>query len=191
MALPEPPSADPPPETLLLSGSTWRYILGTPRHTKLNAWLTANGIDPADTPVVTDLKVVHAPDGPVIDHHVLLRNAAGHLYFDASAGEAAMEHRITPCTVLPPRPRRSDIPTRALLQCIADRTALRRSVPLLDSLKIPRAWDILCTIHPEKVVGAAFDREEDRGYLDCGVNITYAFLTPEGEARLAELGGQP
>ncbi|MFE9812338.1 hypothetical protein [Streptomyces sp. NPDC005548] len=181
---------DGPSETLLCTAETWPYIVGTPRHAKLMAWLQANGIDPRDVSVTNDLKIVHTADGPVIDHHVHLRNSNGSLYVDPdNPPQPAQEHRTTPCTVPPPPAKRADITTRALLQCVVDRTSLRKAVPLLDSLQIPRAWDLLCTVHPEKVVGAAFDREEGRGYLDCGINITWAFLTPEGEARLVELGG--
>ena len=40
---------------------------------------------------------------------------------------------------------------------------------------------------PEKVVWAAMVREEDRGLIDCGVNLRGGWLTEEGRRRLAEI----
>lgn len=178
------------PDTTLMTPATWPYICATPRHTALNSWLTANSIDPAVVPVTTDLKVIYTSDGPVIDHYVYLRNADGHLYVDpANTDQAAMEHRLLPCTTSPPTAKRSDITTLALLQCIADRSALRQAVAIEDAMRIPTAWGLLCEVYPDKVVTAAFFRENDRGLLDYGINVTYSFLTAEGVKRLHDLGG--
>lgn len=182
---------DQTPETLLCSAETWPYIAGTPRHTALMAWLRWNDVDPKDVTVTDDLKVVHASGDPVIDHYVHLRNSDGCLYVDPNnPGRPAQEHRTALCAVPPPRAKRGDITTRALLQCIVDRHALRSAVPLMDSLAIPNAWDLLCTVYPEKVVAAAFFRENDRDLLDYGINVSHSFITPAGEARLIELGGK-
>jgi len=183
---------DAPPETLLCTPDAWPYLDSTPRHEKLKGWLKDNGIDPSDVPAKTDLKIVHQPDGPVIDHWVYLRNKAGARYVDPdNPNQAAMENRVTLCRTPPPRPRRSDITTRALLQCITDRRNLREGVSFIDSLKIPTAWDVLCEVYPDKVVAAALFRENDRDLLNYGVNVTHSFLTAEGVLRLIKLGGQP
>lgn len=181
-----------PPETVLVTSETWPYIAGTPRHTKLQAWLRENGIDPKDVAVDQDLKVVHHTDGPVIDHHVFLRNEDGCRYMAPdNPHEAAKEHRTTPCTTAPPVAKRADLTTRAVLQCIVDLRAIRSKLSLAETLGFPSAWDLLCTVYPDKVVTAAFHRENDRDFLDYGVNVTYSFITAEGSSRLHELGGNP
>ncbi|QKW31480.1 hypothetical protein HUT11_35545 (plasmid) [Streptomyces seoulensis] len=179
-----------PSETLLTTAETWPYICGTPRRIALNAWLTTNGISPHDIPVTTDLKVVESADGPVVDHYAFLRNADGFRYVDPNdPDQVAMEHRQLPCETLPPKSKRSDITTLALLQCITDRTALRQAMPLEDAIRTPTAWELLCTVYPDKVVTAALFREVDRDLLDYGINVTYSFLTAEGVTRFLELGG--
>ena len=40
---------------------------------------------------------------------------------------------------------------------------------------------------PEKVVYAAMEREDDRGYLEYGVSLRCGWLTEQGKACLAEL----
>ncbi|MFF1298196.1 MULTISPECIES: hypothetical protein [unclassified Streptomyces] len=181
----------PAVETLLCTPNAWPYLIGTPRQAKLAAWLDSHGINHADISVNRNVAFVRTPDGMVIDYWMLLRNDVGSKYADPeNPGEPAMEHRLTPCLSPPPTPKRSDLPTRAVLQCIADRTTLRDAVPLMEAINIPKAWDVLCEVYPEKVVAAAYERENDRDLLDYGVNITGSFLTAEGAARLIELGGQ-
>jgi hypothetical protein len=178
-------------DILLSTPDAWPYLMDTPRQPKLAAWIDSHGIDHANVCVDRDVAIVQTDAGPVIDYWVYLRDGTGHRYRDPNdPDQAAMEHRQTPCTTPPPAPKRSDLTTRAVLQCIADRKALRDAVPLMEAITIPKAWDVLCQVYPEKVVAAAYERENDRDLLDYGVNITWSFLTAEGAARLIELGGR-
>ena len=40
---------------------------------------------------------------------------------------------------------------------------------------------------PEKIIYAAMQREDDRGYLEWGVSLRTAWLTDKGKAKLEEL----
>lgn len=50
-------------------------------------------------------------------------------------------------------------------------------------------WKIIMeeTGAPEKVVYSAMEREEKRGYLECGVSLRTAWLTDEGMTMLSQL----
>lgn len=44
-----------------------------------------------------------------------------------------------------------------------------------------RAWEVLCETYPWKVVYRAMERDNDRGYLNCGTSITRSWIEPKGE----------
>ncbi|WP_093803972.1 hypothetical protein [Streptomyces sp. Wb2n-11] len=180
--------AQEPTTELLVTPETWPYIAGTPRHKALNAWLADNGIDPADVSVDEPLSIITTPDGTQAIHHTVhLRNATGHRYVTPeSPNQPASEARSTPLKTRPPQPKRSDITTLALLTAIDDHAT--REVPLGKyRWELPGAWWILGTAYPEKVVTAAYIREDDRGHLECGVSLRTSWLTDKGHAKLAEL----
>lgn len=179
-------------ETLLSTPQTWSYICGTPRHAKLQDWLRTHDIDPKNVPIHDPVSVITDPDGAqVIQYSEFLRDADGRRYVDpARHNEAATVMRHVPLRTPPPRPKRSDITTRALLQAIHDH-ATRPVPPGKYRWELPGAWWTLCTVYPEKVVTAAYIREDDRGHLDCGVSLRTSWLTDKGHAELARLKEGP
>lgn len=64
--------------------------------------------------------------------------------------------------------KRSDIPTLVLLACV--------------EIYSWRAFEMLSETFPEKVVYAAFLRDNDRGYLGCGTSSIRCWVEPEGKA---------
>lgn len=44
-----------------------------------------------------------------------------------------------------------------------------------------RAWEVLCETYPWKVVWRAYQRDMDRGYLNCGTSDTRVWIEPAGE----------
>jgi hypothetical protein len=74
--------------------------------------------------------------------------------------------------------KRSDIPTRLVLEAYAlDRSD---SGPVDEIIAYHTAF-------PHKVIWAALEREEKRGYLECGVNLRWGWLTDKGKARMQDL----
>jgi hypothetical protein len=75
--------------------------------------------------------------------------------------------------------RRRDITTKIVLEA-AVRASLERRM---------MTWEYIheATGAPEKVIYAAMQREDDRGYLDWGVSLRTAWITKEGKAKLAEI----
>ena len=78
--------------------------------------------------------------------------------------------------------RRSDISTLIVLEA-AEKTRAEK--------KMMMTWEHiqLATGAPEKVIYAAMQREYDQGYLEWGVSLRTAWLTPEGHKKLKELRG--
>lgn len=176
----------------LVTPDTWPYLCGTPRHTKIMEWLRKHGIDPAYVSSGDPLSVATSSDGTqLIEYTQYLVTAEGHRYLDPKDRTiAAKETRLTPARTPPPRPKRADITTHVLLQAIHDH-ATRPVPPGKYRWEIPGAWWALCTVYPEKVVTAAYMREDDCGHLECGVSLRTSWLTDKGTARLAELGSVP
>ncbi|MEU1327199.1 hypothetical protein [Streptomyces microflavus] len=174
---------------LLATPETWPYLLGTPRNTKLQAWVREHGIDPKDV-ALDPISIVTDPDGTqLIEYTEFLRNADGHRYVDPDQpNQAAKAVRHVPLRTAPPAPKRADITTLALLQAIHDHRG-RPVTPGDYRGALLGAWWTLCTVYPENVVNAAYVREDDRGHLDCGVSLRTSWLTDKGAARLAELQG--
>ncbi|MFE9687985.1 hypothetical protein [Streptomyces sp. NPDC006285] len=58
-------------------------------------WLRANGIDPQDVPIDSDITIGTEPFGGArhIRYSALLRNELGHLHHDPATGRAAVEAR--------------------------------------------------------------------------------------------------
>ncbi len=67
----------------------------------------------------------------------------------------------------PRRHKRSDIPTAVVLAMV--------------NTYGWRAWEILCETFPWKVVWRAYQRDLDRGYLNCGTSETRPWLEPKGK----------
>lgn len=44
-----------------------------------------------------------------------------------------------------------------------------------------RAYEVLCETFPAKVVEAAFLRDNNRGYLNCGTSLIRCWVDPDGE----------
>lgn len=44
-----------------------------------------------------------------------------------------------------------------------------------------RAYEVLCETFPVKVVEAAFLRDNNRGYLNCGTSLVRCWVDPDGE----------
>ncbi|MFF6931533.1 hypothetical protein [Streptomyces californicus] len=179
-------------KTALATPESWPYICGTPRHTKLLDWLRTHDIEPSCVSSDDPLSLATGSDGTrLIEYTQYLVTAEGHRYLDPKDRTvAAKETRRAPVKTDPPRPKRADITTLALLQAIHDHAT--RPVPLGKyRWEIPGAWWTLCTVYPEKVVTAAYVREDDRGHLECGVSLRTSWLTDEGRARLVELRGAP
>jgi len=44
-----------------------------------------------------------------------------------------------------------------------------------------RAYEVLCETFPAKVVEAAFLRDNNRGYLNCGTSLVRCWVDPDGE----------
>lgn len=63
--------------------------------------------------------------------------------------------------------KRSDISTLMLLACVQAYSW--------------RAYEVLCETYPAKVVEAAFLRDNDRGYLNCGTSPVRCWVDPPGE----------
>ncbi|WP_399554232.1 hypothetical protein OG582_40620 (plasmid) [Streptomyces anulatus] len=184
------PTANPADtRVLLFTPETWPYLRGTPRDTKLQAWVREHGIDPKNV-TLDPISIVTTADGTqLIEYTEFLRNADGHKYADPkNADQVAKEVRHVPLRTAPPAPKRADITTLALLQAIHDHRT-RPVPPGKYRWEMPGAWWTLCTVYPEKVVTAAYVREDDRGYLECGVSLRTSWLTDKGAARLAELQG--
>lgn len=60
----------------------------------------------------------------------------------------------------------------------------RKDLPTLVVLAVvntygPRAWYVLTETYPPKVVLAAYRRDTERGYLDCG-SEAFPWVEPEG-----------
>lgn len=185
------PSPEPAgSQALLVTPETWPYLCGTPRDAKLQAWLREHAIDPKGVSVHEPISVITDPDGTqMIEYAEFLVNADGRRYADPSdPTEVAREILRIPLRTPPPPPKRSDITTLALLQAIHDHRT-RPVPPGKYRWEMPGAWWTLCTVYPEKVVTAAYEREDDRGYLDCGVSLRTSWLTDKGAARLAALQG--
>ncbi|SCD61410.1 hypothetical protein [Streptomyces sp. PpalLS-921] len=69
---------------------------------EIAAWLTANGIDPGDVPLGSQIDIGTDNDGaPVIRYTTLLRRD-GHLYLNDDGTGPASEQRETPMHVAPP-----------------------------------------------------------------------------------------
>lgn len=187
------PSPEPADSTVLLvTPEAWPYIFGTPRHTKLQAWLRDHDIDPKGVSVQEAPRIVTEPDGTqTIEYSEFLVNAEGHRYVDPDhLAEVAKAVRRVPLRTPPPEPKRSDITTLALLSAIDDHRT-RREQTGAAPWELPGAWWTLCAVYPEKVVTAAYAREEDSGHLDCGVSLRTAWLTDKGQAELAKLKEGP
>ena len=81
------------------------------------AWLTANGINPADAPIDGDLYLTPGPDGDLhIHYEAFHRDSTGHRHLDERGQEPAVEQRSTPLRVDPPpwwepyrKPTRDDL----------------------------------------------------------------------------------
>ncbi|MDX3343431.1 hypothetical protein PV409_36340 [Streptomyces sp. ME02-6979.5a] len=186
------PSPEPAEsQVFLATPETWPYLLGTPRNTKLQAWVREHRIDPSNVALDPISTVTTADGTQLIEYTEFLRNAEGHRYVDPeNRSEAATEIRRVPLRTAPPPPKRSDITTRAVLQAIHDHRGRPRT-PGTYRGALLGAWWTLCTVYPEKVVTAAYEREDDRGYLECGVSLRTSWLTDKGRARLVELRGAP
>lgn len=63
--------------------------------------------------------------------------------------------------------KRSDISSAVLVACV--------------KVYSWRAYEVLCETFPEKVVYRAFERDNDRGYLNCGTSIVRCWVDPDGE----------
>ncbi|QEQ93634.1 hypothetical protein SEA_ZUKO_56 [Streptomyces phage Zuko] len=63
--------------------------------------------------------------------------------------------------------KRSDISTLMLLACVEAYSW--------------RAYEVLCETFPAKVVEAAFLRDNNRGYINCGTSIIRCWVDPDGE----------
>lgn len=184
---------DPSPaRTNLVTPETWPYLRGTPRDTKLQAWLREHEIEPNGVSVHDPVSILTEADGTqLIEYTVFLLTADGHRYVDPNdRTRAASETRRTALRTSPPRPKRADITTLALLQAIHDHRS-RPIPPGKHSWDVPGPWWTLCTVYPENVVNAAYIREDDRGHLECGVSLRTSWLTDKGRARLVELRGAP
>ncbi|MFG2677000.1 hypothetical protein [Streptomyces sp. NPDC048445] len=184
--LPSPEPAAPP--VLLVTPETWPYICGTPRDAKLQAWLREHGIEPKGVSVQDPTSIITEPDGTqLIEYTEFLVNTDGHRYLDPNRpNEAAKVVRHAPLRTPPPEPKRSDITTLALLRAIDDHRT-RPVPPGKRRWELPGAWWTLCAVYPEKVVTAAYIREDDRGHLDCGVSLRTSWLTDKGDAKLTDL----
>ena len=75
--------------------------------------------------------------------------------------------------------KRSDISTLVILEA-ADKAHTER---------LMMTWEYIQagTGAPEKVIYAAMEREDNRGYLWCGVSLRTSGLTDDGMAKLREL----
>lgn len=62
--------------------------------------------------------------------------------------------------------KRSDISTLMLVACVTSYGF--------------RAWEVLCETYPERVVYRAFERDIDRGYLNCGASTIRCWVEPAG-----------
>lgn len=62
--------------------------------------------------------------------------------------------------------KRSDISTLMLVACVHAYSW--------------RAYEVLCETFPEKVVEAAFLRDNNRGYLNCGTSLIRCWVEPAG-----------
>lgn len=74
------------------------------------------------------------------------------------------------------RPKRADLTTYAVLKAVE---TVSYSLPAADRLR--QKFPGVAT----KVIRAAFEREYDRGNLNCGVSIMLPWLTDKGRAYLA------
>ncbi|MCX4606796.1 hypothetical protein OG402_40945 [Streptomyces anulatus] len=185
------PSPEPAEsQVLLVTPETWPYLRGTPRDAKLQAWLSEHGIEPKGVSVQDPVSIVTEPDGTqLIEYAEFLVNADGRRYIDPDQPNwPAKAVRRVPLRTAPPSPKRADITTRALLQAIHDHRG-RPVTPGTYRGALLGAWWTLCIVYPEKVVTAAYEREDDRGHLECGVSLRTSWLTDKGAARLAELQG--
>lgn len=63
--------------------------------------------------------------------------------------------------------KRSDISSLMLLACVQAYSW--------------RAYEVLCETFPAKVVEAAFLRDNNRGYLNCGTSLVRCWVDPDGE----------
>ena len=63
--------------------------------------------------------------------------------------------------------KRSDISSAVLVACV--------------QVYSWRAYEVLCQTFPEKVVYAAFLRDNDRGYINCGTSSIRCWVDPDGE----------
>lgn len=190
-----------PVTELLVTPETWPYIVGTPRHKALSAWLAENDIKTTDVSVDEPLSIITAPDGTQTIHYTAhLRNAGGHKFVDPERqNRPASEARSTPLKTRPPRPKLSDITTLALLTAIEDHQRAFKASTGWASIRMLTPWRTLSTVYPEKVVAAAYTREATRGHLEYGAcpclrkcdlclrNGKAAWLTDEGLTKLAEL----
>ena len=187
------PSPEPAnPTVLLVTPEAWPYICGTPRHAKLQTWLCEHDVEPKGVSVHDPISIATDPDGAqVIEYSEFLVDADGHRYLDPDRpNEPARAVRHAPLRTPPPEPKRADITTLALLSAIDDhRTRREQSGPA--PRELPGAWWTLCTVYPEKVVTAAYNREDDRGHLECGVSLRTSWLTDKGQAELARLKEGP
>jgi hypothetical protein len=77
--------------------------------------------------------------------------------------------------------RRIDITTKMVLD----------AAKMAHTEKTGMTWEYIqrATGAPEKVIYAAMQREEDKGYLEWGVSLRTAWLTDSGKSKLAELYG--
>jgi hypothetical protein len=77
--------------------------------------------------------------------------------------------------------KRADLTTAQVLRAYRDQS---RFVPFPTTTLIDEGY-------PEKVVYAAIEREERRGFIDYGVSLRAGWLTPKGEAELARIEATP
>lgn len=88
------------------------------------------------------------------------------------------------------KPKTADITTLAVLTAVdAYNRHLKGVLPGLPNSKYQRPCAAIMAASGchEKVAMRAIEREIDRGFIEWGVNPYIGWLTPEGQARLAEL----
>ncbi len=74
----------------------------TDRRKALCVWLQANGIEPNQVPIDSDLYIEDSPDGRQIHHELYVLDNEGRKTLDVRGNQAARENASTPLTVEPP-----------------------------------------------------------------------------------------
>lgn len=82
----------------------WKRLCGTPDGLRaVRAWLQANGIDPSDVPVESEVVVEDSAFGLVIRYEAYLKDANGMRYVDPDKPDrAASEFRTALLQLAPP-----------------------------------------------------------------------------------------